>query len=277
MTNPFDPSQPSFPSDRRAHPLEQRPRPAIPQPPQPTPPSPVKRVAFSQTRPFLSYAILALNVIVYLADVSMGGQLTMLGMKDNTAIMAGEWWRLVTPMFLHAGVAHLGVNSFSLYIIGPQVERSYGYWKFAVLYLLAGVAGAEASFVFSPYPSVGASGALFGLVGALLPLLYRNREVLADTRRRITSLIQVIVLNLIIGLIPGIDDWAHAGGLAGGLALGWFATPLYALSLDVDGTLRVRDQSAPQSAFLAAIIIGMLMGAVLYMEILLRQGVTFGP
>jgi rhomboid protease GluP len=122
-------------------------------------------------------------------------------MKENSAILRGEYWRLVTPMFLHSldTPLHLLMNGYSLFIIGPQVERSYGYFRFLLIYFLAGIGGNIASFGMSR--DAVEQAALFGLIGAL-PLLYLNRHIIANTRRSIMSIVQVIVINLVIGLIP---------------------------------------------------------------------------
>jgi rhomboid protease GluP len=277
MNNPFDPQQNPYPSGKPVHPLE-RPMPASQQPG--TPPQsavPERRVTMKQSPPILAYGVLALNIIIFVADqYVLGGRLTELGVKDNAAITAGELWRFITPMFLHANVLHIAINSYSLYIIGPQVERSYGHWRFAAIYLLSGIAGVIASFAFSPYQSLGASGALFGLIGALLPLLYRNRTVFRDTQRRIVAIVQVIVINLLIGLIPGIDDWAHGGGLAGGLALGWFATPLYKVLQDFDGSIDVKDESSGSLVWAAILVVAAAIGGAAYFAILLKRGGMLG-
>jgi len=191
--------------------------------------------------------------------------LTYMGAKDNAAILQGQYWRLFTPMFLHGGVLHIALNSYFLYLIGPQVERSFGHWRFLAIYFLSGVAGVVASLAARPdVLSIGASGALFGLVGALIPLLYRNRSVLANTQRRIASVLQVIVINLVIGLtVQNIDNWGHIGGLLGGLTLAWFTTPRYAVRHDLDGAVRIIDETSPTTmwgavAFVAAALIGLM-------------------
>jgi rhomboid protease GluP len=273
MNNPFEPQKEPYSSGKPVHPLE-RPMP-VPQQPS-SPPStaaPVRRVAIPQSQPILSYGILALNIVIFVLDqYVLNGLLTNLGVKDNAAILSGELWRFLTPVFLHANLIHIGVNSYSLYIIGPQVERSYGHARFAAIYLLSGIAGVIASFAFSPYESLGASGALFGLIGAMLPLLYRNRKVLQNTQRSIVAVVEVIVINLLIGLIPGIDDWAHGGGLISGLALSWFATPLYKVIQDFDGSIRIKDESASGMVWAAILVLGAAILGAAYLAILLRQG-----
>lgn len=251
-------------SSRPIHPLDQP-----PQPPEFTPERVIiRRVQGPSSAPILSYTILAINVIVFLLDnFLLGGLLTVLGAKDNGAIAQGEFWRLLTPMFLHGGYIHLGLNSYSLFIVGPQVERSFGHWRFLAIYFLSGLAGSVASFALSPYRSIGASGALFGLIGALIPLLYLNRKVLANTRQHINNLITVIALNLVFGFTAGgIDNWAHIGGLAGGLTLSWLTAPRYVARLSTMDSIRMDDESLP---YVAWIVYGMavlcLGGLVLWL------------
>ncbi len=103
------------------------------------------------------------------------------GAKDDFAIIhQGQWWRLVTPMFLHEGLAHLGVNMFSLYMVGPLYERCVGSARFLYVYFFAGICGSVFSVAASKDPAVGASGAIFGIFGALGVYFFRNRRLLRD-------------------------------------------------------------------------------------------------
>lgn len=245
------------------------------QPPPPVPPSPpampfMRRVEIPQSVPLLCYIILGANVVIFILDWLTGSMLTRLGAKDNLAILQGEYWRLITPLFLHGGWIHLGFNSYFLYVIGPQVERPFGHLRFIAIYMLSGMAGVIASFAFSPYPSIGASGALFGLIGALVPLLYRNRKVLANTVRGLRNILLIIAVNLIIGLTPGIDNWAHLGGLLTGLALSWFTTPRYAIRYDLNGTVRLEDQTSPLVSWLAIVLGGIGLVTLVGMLIVAR-------
>lgn len=256
------------PSSRPIHPLDQP-----PEPPQTAPGQViVKRVEAPHSPPIFSYTILAVNVIVFLLDNRLlGGQLTNLGAKDNWQIAHGELWRLVTSMFLHGGYIHLAINSYSLYIIGPQVERSFGHWRFLAVYFLSGLAGSVASFALSPYRSIGASGALFGLVGALIPLLYLNRKILANTQKHINNLIMVIVLNLVVGFTAsGIDNWAHIGGLLGGLSLAWLTSPRYVARLGVMDSVRIDDESSPHVVWVIYGIAALCLGGLALLLIGLR-------
>jgi membrane associated rhomboid family serine protease len=155
------------------------------------------------------------------------GTLVAFGAKTNELLRQGEWFRLITPIFLHGGLLHLASNSWALWTVGPLVEKLYGPARFSLLYLFAGVGGVLGSYLGSgsrpPFvPSVGASGAIFGLFGTLLVFGYKYRQELpAHFQRSIRSgILPVIVLNLFLGFsILYIDNAAHLGGLATGALL----------------------------------------------------------
>jgi len=204
--------------------LPPEPQPSLPPVPRPAQVS----VALPRPRPWVTYGLLLLTALVFLgqtASSALLGQdvLLLLGAKDNTLIRAGQYWRLITPVFLHAGLLHIGFNLYALYIIGPAVEARFGPRRYLLLYLFSGVGGVLASMAFSSDLSVGASGAIFGLIGAYAVYLYQHREVFGERgRRTLLNLIFIAGVNLAIGLAPGIDDWGHLGGLISGsvLALG---------------------------------------------------------
>jgi rhomboid protease GluP len=245
----------------------------------PQPVIPVRRVEIPHSQPFFSYILLAINILVFLLDYFVfQGMFTGLGAKNNDAIIAGEYWRLITPMFLHGGFLHLAFNSYFLYQVGPQVEKAFGHFRFMAIYFLSGLGASIASFAFTPGSSVGASGALFGLIGALVPLLYRNRDVLAHTRSRISSIVQVILINLLIGFTARglIDNWGHIGGLVAGLSLAWLTTPRYAVRLAPDGTPeRVEDETPPSATWFWYAFVALGMVATVQGLIWLKQGLLF--
>lgn len=174
-------------------------------------------------KPVLTYAFIAVNILVWILvngfalrlNVSTNLVLGIFGQKDNVRIIAGEYWRFLTPVFLHANHAHLLVNCYSLYLIGTTVERIFGHGRFLAIYLIAGIIGNIASFMFLASPGVGASGSIFGLMGALLYFsLVKPALSKACFGNRIVT---AIAINLVYGfIIPGIDNSAHLGGLAGG-------------------------------------------------------------
>ncbi|MCI9084285.1 MAG: rhomboid family intramembrane serine protease [Bacilli bacterium] len=168
---------------------------------------------FSMKKPVITYALIIINVIIYFLS-------NMFGFVDDFAvnryyIMNGEYYRLITGMFLHANLFHLIFNCYALYIIGMQLESFLGKWRYIIVYLLSGLAGSALSIFMSTGFSVGASGAIFGLLGSLLYFGYHYRVYLETVVK--SQIIPLIVLNLIIGLMPGIDNWAHIGGLIGGV------------------------------------------------------------
>jgi rhomboid protease GluP len=155
------------------------------------------------------------------------------GAKYGPAILAGETWRLVTAILIHNGVLHLGINSYALHIIGTETERFYGRVRTLILYLLAGTGSVIASYLADGRLAVGASGAIFGLVGALAVFFLRNRRLFGAMGRRVLgNLALIVLLNLVFGLaVAGIDNWAHMGGLAAGLLLAWALAPRFEVVL----------------------------------------------
>lgn len=187
------------------------------------------------------YSIIAINVVMYIAVLVAGGDpinpspkvLFDLGGNFAGDTLGGEPWRLITAMFLHAGLLHLAMNMYCLYQV-KGLEEFFGKLGFASLYLVSGLMGGVASLAFSHGAvSIGASGAVFGLFGALLVVLYQRRHYIgADAAKsQVFSLLQFLALNLVIGfVVPRIDQAAHVGGLLGGAACAWFMRPEQDLS-----------------------------------------------
>lgn len=146
--------------------------------------------------------------------------------KDNDGLRAGQFWRLFTPGLVHGSLLHLAMNAFFLNDLGGLVERLFGRWRMLAI-LWGGVAtGVAASFFWSEHPSVGISGGLFALVGAMLAQGVLNWRRIAPPARRmfVRGPVEVVLLNLALGLsVPIIDNAGHLGGLAGGLVLGAIA------------------------------------------------------
>jgi rhomboid protease GluP len=206
----------------------------------PLPPQQTTQLRLPTGRPRAVWVLLALNIAIFLLSGVLSGNLFtpsntvlfLLGAKVNQLIQAGQYWRLIASMFLHANLIHVAVNCYSLYAIGPQTERFYTTPHFLALYFISGLTGGVASYALSPNPGVGASGAIFGLVGGLAAFYYTSRKLLGDAaRQQLGSLVTIIIINLFIGLSSGglIDNYAHMGGLVGGLVVGWLLTPRFAI------------------------------------------------
>jgi rhomboid protease GluP len=234
---------------------------------QPAPPAPAAAPA---TRPNLgrrlgafpaTFGLIGFTTAIFglqFLSTTIYGQdwLLEMGAKYGPLMAAGEWWRFLTPVFLHAGLFHIFVNMYSLYALGPAVERFFEARRMLALYLLSGIGGVVLSLVFSPQPSVGASGAIFGLLGALAAFFYLHRAAFGRFGMvQLRQLIFVAMLNLMLGLSPGIDNWGHVGGLITGALLTLLLGPHYAQDLNVVGQPRLTDHrpwSQTWPGFLAA-------------------------
>ncbi len=161
--------------------------------------------------------------IGYVLQLVMGDSLTAAGANYGPAIRAGEYWRLVTSMFLHGSLLHIAFNAYALYQLGAMFELLLGSSRLLMVYFVTGIAGSLTSAYFSSSPSVGASGAIFGLMGGLIAFLLRRRAALTPQGKSILmQLVGWAAINVVFGFsTPGIDNSAHLGGCAAGLLLGF--------------------------------------------------------
>lgn len=174
---------------------------------------------------WVTIIILAITVIVFLGETFTGGSespqvLVNWGAKYDPLVQMGQWWRLITPVFVHIGFMHIFVNGFTLYYIGGAVEQMIGHWRFALIYFLSALSGNLMSFALGGAAvSAGASTALFGLFGVYIALgvVFDDSYYFRQTGRQFLSL---AAFNLIFDLLAsGIDIWGHIGGLIGGFLL----------------------------------------------------------
>ena len=178
------------------------------------------KVFRNNEKPIITTSLIVINVIVYLLSIVNYNFILNTFANYYLHIKNGEFYRLLTSTFVHANIIHLLFNMYALYVIGPVVEKYYGKLKFLLIYLGSGIIGSLFSVVLTNYASVGASGAIFGLFGALLFFGYKYRATLDGFLK--SSIVPTLILNLIIGLvIPGIDISAHIGGLIGGVLLSY--------------------------------------------------------
>ena len=207
---------------------------------------------------------LAVFILQLLSTQVMGFDVILaLGAKVNNAIAAGEVWRLLSPVFVHVGLLHFFVNMYSLYAIGPAVERFFGAPRMLALYLLSGVGGVILSLAFSVNPSVGASGAIFGLLGALGMFLFAHRRTFGRAATfQLRQIVLVALLNLGLGLVPGIDNWGHLGGLITGAGLTSAIGPSYAPAWGELNQPRLIDRRPWRAAWPKAILAALLLFAL---------------
>ncbi len=177
---------------------------------------------FSYKQPIVTYIIMAICIILFILMELSGGStnsqtLLKYGANLDVLVKNGEYYRLFTCIFLHIGIMHLLCNLYSLYVIGREVENLFGKIKYIIIFILSGIFGSIMSLAFTHNTiSAGASGAIFGLLGALLYFGMHYRTYLGEAIKR--SIIPIIVVNLIIGFFAeGIDLAAHIGGLVGGV------------------------------------------------------------
>ena len=166
--------------------------------------------------------IIILTCVLYFALMLYGtkgnlsaANLVKYGANYQPLIKMGEWYRLFSCMFIHASGLHLLLNMYALKILGSQVESYLGKIRYTVVFILSGLIGSLFSAIFTKSVSVGASGAIFGVLGSLLYFSYHYRIILGTSLKY--EILPVVIFNIIIGLcIPGVDIWAHIGGLIGG-------------------------------------------------------------
>jgi len=190
------------------------------------------------------YILQVLSVAVFGYAVYQIDWLEIYGARFNDAIHAGELWRFITPALLHGSVPHIFFNMYALLSIGSFLERQFGHGRFALLYILGAFSGNVFSFLLARGNgySVGASTAVFGLVAAEWIFFYQNRQLFGDFgRRAMGNTVFIIVINLLIGLSPGIDNWGHVGGLLGGAIFAWFAGPRWTVT-GLSPDLKLEDQ-----------------------------------
>ena len=239
--------------------------------PPPQSPAPIRGPAFA--RPRAVWAILIAIGVVYVISCLLSGSLVqpslgaliLLGAKENTLIDQGQYWRLITATFLHGNLIHIFFNGYALYALGPESERIYGTRRFLALYFLAGLGGSLASYVFSPAPSVGASGAIFGLIGGLGIFFYLSRKTLGEfARAQVQSMAAIALINLLIGFSAQgvIDNWGHLGGLVAGVIAGAALAPRLTVNAELFPPVVVRRYPAWGWAAAAGLAVAILALAV---------------
>lgn len=285
--------------ERRPHPLERRPVSPHEPPPEGEPQPPRQRVMlhFPAVSPQVTYTLIAINVLIFVVRALSpvwDERIFEWGANIPTAVLQeGSYHRLLTSMFLHASIygirdqlalsnsLHIILNMYVLYALGTQLEPLFGHRRFLLIYLLGGLAGSIFSTVFSGpnIASVGASGAVFAIIGAELIYLYQHRKLLGERgRAQMRSVIIWAGINFAYGALNSvlaagirIDNWAHLGGFLGGMALTWFIGPIFLPRQhpEVPGALIAEDANPLHkrywvlSAYVSALLILLIAGATL--------------
>lgn len=185
--------------------------------------------------PLLIVLIIIINIAVFLWEIATGALVSLnsvvaAGALYRENVLAGEWWRLISAAFLHGSLDHILGNTLFMYILGMAAEHAFGLVNTGLVYLAAAVSGSLLSLAMAPGPSIGASGAVFGLLGALIAVFYRNRDRyhLRDggVGAFVAGLAGLAALDIFLGYsVPYIDNWCHLGGFLGGAAAGLCLRP----------------------------------------------------
>jgi len=229
-------------------------------------------IALPTYKPVATMVILAVTVFIYLGQVLTqslfnGNDLLFnLGGKINPLIEQGQIWRLITPVFLHASISHILLNMYALFVLGKALESSYGHSRFLLLYFISAFAGNVLSYIMTANASLGASTAIFGLIGAEAIFVIRNKRFYGTRyRSTIANIGMIIALNLVIGFLPGtsIDYWGHIGGLIGGCLFAYLAGPQW----EVTGTypaMSVVDRQKNINILLSAMLVMIVFAVATY-------------
>jgi len=269
VTVPREPDPTSEPSEQQPQPLAQI--------------QPQKiSVKLPERQPLVVYILLGITVFVFLLQMlTEGGQFgrcpffnetdlpVCYGIKVNELILDGQWWRLITPVLLHANLLHIGFNMYALWVLGPELDRHFGHLPFLALYLLSGFAGVVLSFLLTPNASLGASTAVFGLLAAQGMFVYRNQRLFGRRAQlMLRNIINIAVINLLIGLSPGIDNWGHVGGLLGGGLFALLAAPVYKVEGD-ELDYRLVNRTPQDRIWMASLVVAVVFGGLAYTKFVL--------
>lgn len=236
----------------------------------PTPSTqPMVRVAIPTVVPYVTYVLIGITILVFLLQMASTvilrtDKLIEYGALIRSDIRAGELWRFITPALLHWDIPHILFNMYALFSLGTGLERYFGHGRFIVLYVLSAFTGNVFSFISSAEytASAGASTAIFGLLGAEAVFLFLNRRLLGGQfRGAIQNVIFIAVINLILGLQPGIDNWGHAGGLLGGLLFTWVAGPVWKIE-GIPPALQMVDERSTRDVIVGAATVVLVFSAL---------------
>lgn len=232
------------------------------------PASQMVRVRLPSSAPYVTYAIIGITVFVYLLQLASQAVFQYdipadLLLRSNDLIRSGQLWRLISSALVHGSLVHIGFNMYALFSFGANLERTFGHGRFLLLYMVGAFAGNVVSLLFSTVNSLGASTAIFALLGAEAVFLFHNRRLFGDrVKGEIGNLIFIAAFNIfIIGSMPGIGNWGHIGGLLGGLMLAWLICPLWSVEPGRDGEYHFVDLRPAREVVTGAAAVLLFFGA----------------
>lgn len=226
------------------------------------------RIPFEKTMsgfPLLISVIIIVNVVLFAWEVATGAltsrdTVIAAGALYRDKVLQGEYWRLISAAFLHGGAGHLFGNCAAMYILGMANEHAFGVARTGAIYLVAALAGSTLSLIMSPGPGIGASGAVFGLMGSIVVLFYNNRSRFYLRDRGIGTFVGALaILQIVLGFTsPYIDNWAHLGGLIGGGVMAFLLKPAL-LATEGSGQMSARTKGL-LAGMAAVLCIGAFVG-----------------
>ena len=214
---------------------------------------------FKEKLPIITYILIGINVLCFVIPYVLGIYPNIIDSfcVHADSIRAGEYYRLITGIFLHGSILHLLFNCYALFVLGSQIENFYGKLKYIIIYLFSGLMGSLLSMTFNDAASIGASGAIFGLMGSLVYFGYHYRVYLGNVIK--SQILPLIVLNLALGfMLTGVDNFDHIGGLIGG--------SIISVGLGVDG------KSTTFERVNGFIISALFLAFVIYMAFVFKVG-----
>ena len=222
------------------------------------------RVSVPESAPYVTYAIIAITSLVYVLQLVTSDLPIVYLAKSNELIREGQLWRLLTPALVHGSLPHILFNMYALLSFGTSLERHFGHGRFFLLYILSAFTGNVMSFLLTDANSVGASTAIFGIIGAEGVFLLQNRKLFAGQfRNAIGNVIFVVAVNLFLGLAPTIDNWGHIGGLLGGLIFTSFAGPVWEIE-GISPAYRLEDRREFGGVLIGIVTVLLIFGALAF-------------
>jgi len=221
-------------------------------------PTPLGRIHTQQVavqlptlKPWVTYALMAFIGLVFIAYLiqryALGQEGLFLALhRNNAEILKGQVWRFLTPAFIHASFLPIAFNLYVLYVFGKGLERFYGHLRLIALFVLAVLAGNITAFIATDFTSAGAGSGLMGLLAAQTLFIDQNRFLFgARSRSLVNTAIIFIIINLLLGLMPGMDNMGNLGGMVGGTVFAWLAGPKFSLR-PAEPAFQIIDKTSPR-------------------------------
>ncbi|XP_030452176.1 RHOMBOID-like protein 9, chloroplastic isoform X3 [Syzygium oleosum] len=230
---------------------------------------------------YLIGIIASINIAVFLfgiaspvrnSDMDLFSLPLLYGAKINHLILTGEWWRLVTPMFLHSGVFHMALGCWALLTFGPKVCKGYGSFTFFLIYLLGGISGNLTSFLHTPDSTVGGTAPTFAMIGAWLIYHIQNKDMISKdmSESMFQKAILATALSFLLSNFGPIDDWTHLGAAVTGIVYGYFTCPTLQIddasstSGQEEGITLVRQPANPCKSLLVFALLILVLGSLVF-------------